>query len=483
VRDEPSAEAAALPRPPRWLPPQLLDGVVVGVVALLTAGLVAGQVVLHGPPGHKTFGPATWTWRTVAGAACVPAALLLWQRRRPPLGVLVLALTLNLALSPFPSLLAMVALYSAATRLPTRSALLAWAAASACFAVGRAVAGGSPLWSDLASSVANAGLVTATGLYVGARRAYVDRLRERALFARALAAFLPPAVAELVQASPAALSLNAEVEATVVFSDLRGFSTLAERLAPRQVGELLRLHLGAMAEVVATHAGTLDKFAGDAVMAVFGAPRPLQDHAERTQHCAVAMQQRQARLNAEAARLDLPACQIGIGINSGKVIAGTVGGPGRLDYTVLGDAVNVAQRLQSQALAGEILASAATMQLASPHNAEPAGMRRLKGRDQLVEAYRILWATSPAAEDDVPAAGEDPRGALRDAHGSWHGGDPPSQEVRTLPRRSRQSPPLCPPQPARAGQPRGRTITTTGRPRPVGPPQGGTADHDHSTSP
>lgn len=406
VPDEPSAEAAELPRPPRSLPPRLVDGVVVGVVALLTAGFVVSQVVLHGPTGHKTFGPAAWTWRTIAGAACVPAALILWQRRRHPVAVLALALALNLAIYPFPSLLGMVALYSAATRLPTRSSLQAWTAATACFVVGRAVAGGSSLASDLTSPAANAGLVTAAGLYVAARRAYIDRLRERALFARALAAFLPPEVAELVQASPSALSLNEEVEATVVFSDIRGFSTLAERLAPREVGELVRLHLRAMAEIVATHGGTLDKFAGDAVMAVFGAPRALEDHAERALRCGVAMQRRQAKLNPEAAGLGLPACHIGIGVNSGKVIAGTVGGPGRLDYTVLGDAVNVAQRLQSEALAGEILVSAATVRLASPTNAEPAGVRQLKGREEFVEAYRILWAVSPVAAADVPTASE-----------------------------------------------------------------------------
>jgi class 3 adenylate cyclase len=409
--DPPPDDAAELPRPPRSLPPRVLDGIVVGVVAFLGAGFVASQVLLHGPAGHKTFGPAAWTWRTVAAAACVPAALLLWQRRRHPVAVLALALALNLVLYPFPSLLGMVALFSAATRLPRRASLLAWTAATACLAVGRAVAGGSSLATDVTSSAANAGLVTAVGLYVGARQAYVDRLRERALFARALAAFLPPEVAELVKASPAALSLHEEVEATVVFSDIRGFSTLAERLAPRQVGELVRLHLQAMAEIVAAHAGTLDKFAGDAVMAVFGAPRALDDHAERALRCGVAMQQRQAGLNAEAARLGLPACHIGIGVNSGRVIAGTVGGPGRLDYTVLGDAVNVAQRLQSQALAGEILVSAATVRRARPHDAEPAGTRQLKGRDELVEVYRILWTAAPVAADDVPAAAEGPRGA------------------------------------------------------------------------
>jgi adenylate cyclase len=151
-----------------------------------------------------------------------------------------------------------------------------------------------------------------------------------------------------------------------------------------------------MAEIVAQHAGTLDKFAGDAVMAVFGAPRRLPDHSELATSCAIAMQQRQAELNAEAAGLGLPASQIGVGLNTGIVIAGTVGGPGRLDYTVLGDAVNVAQRLQSEAAGGEILASAQTVAHAGVPNAEPAGLRQLKGREEPVEVFRVPWQRAEA---------------------------------------------------------------------------------------
>jgi class 3 adenylate cyclase len=214
-----------------------------------------------------------------------------------------------------------------------------------------------------------------------------ERMKERALFARALASFLPPEVAELVEASPSALALQEEVEATILFSDIRGFSALAERLSPREVHELLTRHIGAMAEVVSAHGGTLDKFAGDAVMAVFGVPRKSDDHAERAIACAVAMQGRQAALNQET--VGHPEFQIGIGLNTGIVIAGTIGGHGRLDYTVLGDAVNVAQRLQGEAIAGEILASEKTVARAGIRGAESAGLRRLKGREAPVEAFRV----------------------------------------------------------------------------------------------
>jgi class 3 adenylate cyclase len=131
-------------------------------------------------------------------------------------------------------------------------------------------------------------------------------------------------------------------------------------------------------------------------MAVFGAPRPAADHARRALACAVAMQQRQAALNQAAEHADLPTSQIGIGVNTGTVIAGTLGGPGRLDYTVLGDAVNIAQRLQSEAVGGEILAAAVTVRQAGADGAEPAGRRRLKGRKELVDVYRVGWAAAPS---------------------------------------------------------------------------------------
>ena len=228
-----------------------------------------------------------------------------------------------------------------------------------------------------------------------------QRMKERALFARALASFLPPEVAELVEASPTALSLREELEATILFSDIRGFSSLAERLPPRQVAEVVGRHLTAMVEVVTSHGGVLDKFAGDAVMAVFGAPRPAADHARRALACAAAMQRRQLALNQAAEHADLPTSQIGIGINTGAVIAGTLGGPGRLDYTVLGDAVNIAQRLQSEALGGEILASAVTVRQAGTDRAEPVGLKHLKGRQELVEVYRIHWADTPTAQQPL----------------------------------------------------------------------------------
>lgn len=152
-----------------------------------------------------------------------------------------------------------------------------------------------------------------------------------------------------------------------------------------------------MAEIVVEHGGTIDKFQGDAVMAIFGAPDSLPDHAERALRCAIAMQARQADLNAEGWGADqLERLHVGIGLNTGLVIAGAVGGGGRLEYTVIGDAVNIAQRLQSEAGGGEIVASASTVAAAPGVPAEPIGARSVKGREEAVEAYIVCSRDEPS---------------------------------------------------------------------------------------
>jgi adenylate cyclase len=229
----------------------------------------------------------------------------------------------------------------------------------------------------------------------GAARA-VDQLKrlhaavvDREASARTLRSLVPSQVAERLKSVPSGERLQEEVEATILFSDIRGYSTLAERLEAREVAEILSRHLAGMAEVIQAQGGTLNEFVGDAVMAVFGAPDPIPDHAARALACAVAMQRRQIELNEEATADGRPPLGMGIGVNTGRVMAGTMGGGGRLQYTVIGDAVNVAARLQGEAEAGEILATAATVAAAPEVPAEPAGSRRVKGRTEPVEVYTI----------------------------------------------------------------------------------------------
>ena len=208
--------------------------------------------------------------------------------------------------------------------------------------------------------------------------------------ATAFRSFVPKQVADRLEAVGSMDGLRQELEVTVLFSDVRGYSTLAERLSPAEVAEVVGRHLAAMTEVILGHGGTVDQFVGDAVMAVFGAPEPAPDHADRALRCAIAMQARQAELNEEADGSGRPAIFMGIGINTGPVIAGVVGGTGRLEYTVVGDAVNVAARLQGEAAAGEIVATASTVAAAPSVTAEPVGPRQVKGRTEPVDVYRVL---------------------------------------------------------------------------------------------
>ena len=256
--------------------------------------------------------------------------------------------------------------------------------------------GYAPIAAELGTTQENVDrLVTELFTKMAGGGAAVDELKRlhaavvaKQTAAETLSSYVPQQVAERLASGAVS---QEELEVTVLFSDIRGFSTIAERLSAREIAEIVGRHLSAMAEIVVEHSGTIDKFQGDAVMAVFGAPDPLPDHADRALRCAIAMQRRQAELNAESWGTEaIDGLHIGVGVNTGQVIAGAVGGGGRLEYTVIGDAVNVAQRLQSEAEGGQIVASAATIAAADGIAAEPIGARHVKGREEPVEVYRIV---------------------------------------------------------------------------------------------
>jgi adenylate cyclase len=223
----------------------------------------------------------------------------------------------------------------------------------------------------------------------------IKRLHAAAAGARQLRSFVPSQLADRISAGQEATAMQQELEATILFTDIREFSTMAEQLSAREVADILARHLSAMAEIVLEHGGTIDKFSGDGVMAVFGAPDPMPDHPSRALRCALAMQARQQQLNWESWSAGVPPLGVGIGVNTGTVVAGTIGGAGRLEYTVLGDAVNLAQRLQSVAAAGEILAAASTARAAPDVATEAVGLREVKGRKEPVETYRVLTPDLP----------------------------------------------------------------------------------------
>jgi adenylate cyclase len=180
-------------------------------------------------------------------------------------------------------------------------------------------------------------------------------------------------------------------EATVLFADLVGFTAFAEDSPPEHVAELLNAFLNLSVEAIFAAGGTLDKFIGDCVMAFFGAPVPQPDHAERAVRAAVEIQRGLRAWSAERAALGLPGFAARVAVNSGPVVVGDIGSARRVDYTVLGNTVNVAARLEAfVARPGDVVLGPETHRLlAGAFATEPLGDFRLKGLQQKIIAHRV----------------------------------------------------------------------------------------------
>jgi adenylate cyclase len=181
-------------------------------------------------------------------------------------------------------------------------------------------------------------------------------------------------------------------QATVLFADLVGFTPFAESSTPEEVAESLDAFLNLAVEAIFRAGGTLDKFIGDCVMAFFGAPVAQEDHAERATRAAVEIQRDLAAWNRERAAQGLPGFNARVALNSGLVVVGDIGSARRVDYTVLGNTVNVAARLESGvARPGDVVMGPETWRLlggAIP--TEPLGEFQLKGLQQKIQAYRVV---------------------------------------------------------------------------------------------
>ena len=183
-----------------------------------------------------------------------------------------------------------------------------------------------------------------------------------------------------------------ERDVSVLFCDLVGFTTMSERMGPSELARILNRYFAKMSDVVFDHEGTLDKFIGDAVMAVFGAPLDQPDHAVRAVRAAIAMQRGLAALNAAHPEEPLG---VRIAVNSGVATAGDIGSPKRSEYTVLGDVVNTCARVQSYACApGQIVITRATCdQLGGSIATRSMGSQKFRGREAPVEIFEVLDGT------------------------------------------------------------------------------------------
>jgi adenylate cyclase len=201
----------------------------------------------------------------------------------------------------------------------------------------------------------------------------------------------PGVIEEVLRRGDEGMRRLQTAEATVLFADLVGFTSFAENAPPERVAESIDAFLDLSVEAIFRAGGTLDKFIGDCVMAFFGAPVAQPDHAERAVRAAVEIQEGLAAWNARRAAEGLPGFKARVALNSGPVVVGDIGSARRVDYTVLGNTVNVASRLEGATPPGEVVIGPETHRLLNgTFRTEPYGELALKGLQQKIPAYRVV---------------------------------------------------------------------------------------------
>jgi adenylate cyclase len=221
---------------------------------------------------------------------------------------------------------------------------------------------------------------------------FARKIEKEALTRERFQRLLSPAIAELVVSGEVAVEKGGQArETTVFFSDIRGFTALSETRSAQEIVDMLNEYFEQMVEIIFRHEGTLDKFVGDEIMALFGSPVSHPDDAYRA--VKVACEQLQALEDWNRVRIaeSEPAIHIGIGINTGSVVAGYLGSSKALEYTVIGDVVNTASRLCSVAGAGEIIISRNTYdQVKDYFDTQELSPTQVKGKAQALQVYKVL---------------------------------------------------------------------------------------------
>lgn len=226
---------------------------------------------------------------------------------------------------------------------------------------------------------------------------YFIETHERQKLIAAFSHYVPPTLVAEINRNPLAFSMAGQArELSVLFCDIKNFSYIAEHLEPESLAELLNLYLTEMTAVLHRHGATIDKYIGDAVMAFWGAPLQQHDHARRAVAAALAMQARMTQVRADCARRGWPELTIGIGINSGMMSVGNMGSRFRVAYTVLGDAVNLAARLEAltRYYGTGILIGDATRAACTDVACRELDHVRVKGKGHATRVYEPLPAVA-----------------------------------------------------------------------------------------
>jgi len=240
---------------------------------------------------------------------------------------------------------------------------------------------------DLLTALANYAAVAVERARLNQKIVAEEKKRER------LGRFLSPQVTARIIATSDSQSATLGVpevrDVSVLFADIVGFTSMSERMSPAAVALLLSDYLSRMTDVIFKYEGTLDKYIGDAIMAVFGAPLDMPDHAERSIKAALEMRERLDEFNSE--RKEGPTIRIRIGINSGKAVAGEIGSINKKEYTVLGDTVNTASRLESSVAKPGIIVIGENTYAATKNRFQfqSLGKATLKGKEKEVAVYEV----------------------------------------------------------------------------------------------
>jgi class 3 adenylate cyclase len=209
--------------------------------------------------------------------------------------------------------------------------------------------------------------------------------------------YLSDEIVESILDSPEGLRLGGERrQVTILMSDLRGFTSVAERLGPEQVVTMLNHYLGTMADVIMKYRGTIDEFIGDAILVIFGAPILREDDAQRAIACATEMQLKMAEVNAWNREQGLPEVEMGIAVHTGEVVVGNIGSQKRAKYGVVGTTVNLTSRIETYTVGGQVLISEPALRAAGPAVSVAGQMAvRAKGAREPMLAYDLRGIGEP----------------------------------------------------------------------------------------
>jgi len=241
---------------------------------------------------------------------------------------------------------------------------------------------------------------------------YFVESRSKRQFTELFGQYVPPELVDEMARNPENYSMDGrKAELTVMFSDVRGFTTISEGLQPDQLATLMNLYLGAMTDVIRGHRGTLDKYIGDAIMAFWGAPVEDAEHAKRAVITALDMQAALVGLNQDLAAKGWPELKIGVGVNTGTMTVGDMGSPVRKAYTVMGDAVNLGSRLEGitkQYGVGIIVGEGTRDLVKKDFVFRELDLVKVKGKDKPVGIFEPLGLEGQVAKP------------LLDANKLWH---------------------------------------------------------------